>query len=137
MGDRANIIVKSYADTEVYLYSHWDGEDILKSAMHGLKSGRVTDAQYLPRIIFQHMLGSDTGETGYGISGAIGDNEYPIITIDCDGPEAMVWFADEAGTELTKKIPAFKFIELVESNERWPRRDLDGIYAELIEAIGK
>jgi hypothetical protein len=45
---------------------------------------RWNDAQYLARIIFCRMIGERDimGETGYGITSVICDNEHPIITVD-------------------------------------------------------
>lgn len=46
--------------------------------------GRWGDDQYLNKIIFGHAVPADNWqeETGYGISGSIGDNEHPITVCD-------------------------------------------------------
>lgn len=81
MGDRGNIKVG-----KVYLYTHWGGSEIteiLKSALIRGK-GRWNDEPYLTRIIFCEMIKDDVmGDTGYGISTVICDNEYPILDVDC------------------------------------------------------
>lgn len=87
MGDRANIYVSdSYVKGGVYLYSHWDGDGlrtILKTSL--AKKWRWDDCAYLTRIIFCEMVKSDiNGETGYGISLGLCDNEYPILIVDCE-----------------------------------------------------
>lgn len=138
MGDRVNIVVQGYEGSRVYLYSHWDGERVLKSAVKGLKSGRVTDAQYLPRIIFQDMLGSDDGETGYGISSVIGDNQYPILVIDAESMNPSVHFEKEDKTPLTKPMPYQEFLALVEADPIWADdENLYGIFDSLIEKMAK
>lgn len=143
MGERSNIVIQSSYGTEtarVYLYSHWDGEGIIKSALQGMKSGRVNDSQYLARVIFQDMLGADKSETGYGISARIHDNNYPVLVIDPDikgGPQ--VWFeVEKPGDVLTKKISTADFVQLVENVPNWSQQaDAGTLYDELIERIGK
>jgi len=82
MGDRGNIKVG-----KVYLYTHWGGSEIpeiLKKALvRGM--GRWNDEPYLTRIIFCEMIKDDVmGDTGYGISTHICDNEHEILEVDCN-----------------------------------------------------
>ena len=81
MGDRGNIKVG-----KVYLYTHWRGsfiKQILQKALR--RKARWNDEAYLTRIIFEEMIGIDTGsETGFGISTKIQDNEHPILEVDCE-----------------------------------------------------
>lgn len=138
MGDRVNIVVEGYENSRIYLYAHWDGENVLRSALKGLKSGRVTDSQYLPRIIFQDMLKGDNSETGYGISAVIGDNQHPILVIDAESMNPSVRFENDKREDLTRRVPYQEFIELAESDPNWSEAgDLYGIFGSLIERIGK
>ena len=96
MGDRGNIKVG-----KVYLYTHWSGsyiKEILKKALS--REQRWNDESYLTRIIFCEMLEGDIdGETGFGISTEIVDNEYPILEVDVENQEVKcngnVWSFEE------------------------------------------
>jgi len=87
MGDRGNICVHFDKDKEVYLYTHWEGSEIKEILHRALSSeigkNRWDDPAYLTRIIFCEMVGEKNfrGETGFGISTFICDNEYPILHI--------------------------------------------------------
>ena len=106
MGDRSNIVIEE-GNERVYLYAHWGGERVLKSALHGLKSGRWNDPAYLARVVFEHMISDDLGhETGYGISVSIQDNEHPVLVISDRG----VYFDGQ-----TDPMPHAQFVRLVES----------------------
>lgn len=84
MGDRGNIAIVDQGQ-RVYLYTHWHGSEIKAITKQALaRKQRWGDAPYLARIVFQTMLAGDDGETGFGISTCIGDNEYPVVVIDCD-----------------------------------------------------
>lgn len=89
MGDRANIVVyeaqKDASPHEaVFLYTHWSGYELPEVLKAGLAraTDRWDDAPYLARVLFQAMIGTDTGTTGYGISTRIGDNSYPLLVVD-------------------------------------------------------
>jgi hypothetical protein len=90
MGDRGNIVIKQnqYEDKPfqgVFLYSHWDGSDLPWTLQRALqRKARWNDVPYLARIIFCEMIGNDTGETGYGISTSMCDNEHPLLIVDCE-----------------------------------------------------
>lgn len=140
MGDRSNIVIESTYGSEtnrVYLYSHWDGENVIKSAVHGLSTGRATDNQYLARIIFDNMVGTDQGtETGYGISADIGDNEHPILVItDAEGTQVyfeQAW-SGKPSTALTRKVPYTEFLAIVKGIEDWEKKaQLNELYKPLI-----
>jgi len=92
MGDRANIVVKQDDGTRIYLYTHWRGYELPGILQAALERGsdRWDDLQYLSRIIFQQMMGGDTGTTGFGISAAPGDNEHPYLVVDCDAQTVTV-----------------------------------------------
>ena len=83
MGDRGNIKVGN-----VYLYIHWGGSTLKGVLIRALKrKQRWNDEAYLTRIIFCEMMAEEQesldGETGFGISTKIQDNEHPILEVDC------------------------------------------------------
>jgi hypothetical protein len=83
MGDRANVLIE-----DVYLYTHYDGSELPFIVQEALKRGedRWDDAQYLARVVFCEMVKDDLlGTTGYGISAELGDGEYELLKLDCDG----------------------------------------------------
>jgi len=85
MGTRAQVFIK---DEGVYLYQHWDGDNLMDKVVKAVNSpvgkGRQDDPEYLARIIFCEMVrGDEAGETGYGIGTNMhGDIEY-LVTVDC------------------------------------------------------
>lgn len=102
MGSRSNLAVDFGNDEagkpqRVYLYSHWDGEDIAVHLRDAAKEGRrLDDPQYFARILFDKMVGKRQGEeTGYGISPVVCDNSYRILVADCD---SGVIFAEDDPT---------------------------------------
>ena len=93
MGDRGNIGFKTDAcepleRKHVWLYSHWNGSELLQRLQNALKSNeaqsRKDDAPYLTRILIDRVLTDHDSETGWGISTSINDNEHPIIEVDCE-----------------------------------------------------
>lgn len=102
MGDRANVVVRD-SDDLVYLYTHWSGYDLAPRVRDALaRKERWDDIQYLTRIVFESLVGDDTGGTsGFGISSTIHDNERPILVVDCDAQKVLV--ASE-GTERTAGV---------------------------------
>ena len=110
MGNRANIKVVDGQDS-VWLYSHWDGDE-LPEILHVALSRRQRwdHAPYLTRIIFCQMAkGDEDGETGLGISSTIGDNEHLIIVVDVG--MQTVSLEKEAGGVTFKPIPIEKFVD--------------------------
>lgn len=110
MGDRGNIVVQDQG--RVYLYTHWRGSEIgslVKKALR--RKQRWDDSSYLTRIIFDTMTdGHQGGETGFGISSHIVDNEHPVLVVDV--PTQTVWFEEEEGNETKKAaIPFTDFIK--------------------------
>ena len=89
MGCRGNILVKDSTSKEskgVYLYTHWRGNQVKQILQAALKKypNRWDDEPYLCRIIFSEMIKDDVnGETGFGISTYLTDNENSIVTVDC------------------------------------------------------
>ncbi len=91
MGDRANVFVIDDLNADetprgVFLYAHWGGEELPQIVQRAFaRKQRWDDPPYLARIIFCEMVrGFEDGETGFGISSVIGDNEHLIITVDPD-----------------------------------------------------
>ena len=84
MGDRSNIVVVQPDNSRIFLYGHWMGDDNYRVAGQVLSTGsRNTDHAYLTRMLFSKMIAHDLdGETGFGISNTMCDNEYPIVVID-------------------------------------------------------
>lgn len=84
MGDRGNIKVG-----KIYLYTHWDGSNLKKILKRVLKrKQRWNDEPYLTRMIFSEMIKDNVlGETEYGISTEIVDNDNEILNIDCKKQE--------------------------------------------------
>ncbi len=95
MGDRGNIAVLQNGDTpekpeQVWFYTHWSGSEIQETLRAALaRQQRWSDDSYLARIIFCELVGEDNGETGFGISTRIGDNERDILV--CDIPNQRVF----------------------------------------------
>ena len=91
MGDRANIVIEKdnsgLFPHEIYFYTHWRGsdiKDILKKSLFRGK-GRWDDGQYLSRVIFCDLMGSDVnGLTGIGISTGVGDGEYRLLCVNME-----------------------------------------------------
>jgi len=99
MGDRANIILKQYnEDTPLFLYTHWCGHELPRTLQEALaRRQRWDDPTYLARIIFDTMIGNDQGgETGFGISTSLGDNEYNFLYVNV--PEQTVSLIGTGGT---------------------------------------
>lgn len=86
MGDRGNIVIDG-----VWFYTHWGGSEIKQDLQKALnKNSRWEDSAYLARIIFCQMIEGDTeGETGFGISLTMQDNEHPILFVDTESQEVI------------------------------------------------
>lgn len=90
MGDRANCVVHQnlYEDEDnppVWLYTHWRGTGLPVIVQQALIRGkpRWDDPPYLTRIIFDEMTsGQHGGETGFGISTSVCDNEHDYVVVD-------------------------------------------------------
>ena len=114
MGDRSNIVVMQDNNQSVWLYGHWMGEDAISVVGEVLnKKLRWTDAPYLTRMLFSKMTeNAFDEETGFGISTAMQDNEYPIIVLNPRTQEA--WLEEyEWGTGESKVItPVVRFSDM-------------------------
>ena len=107
MGNRANVKLVD-GNSTVFLYTHNYGgilPAILRNAL--AKKERWDDGQYLARIIFQEMLGSDKGTTGYGISSIVRDGSDKILVVDVSDQTVSMankkWsFSDYLDTDVCK-----------------------------------
>jgi hypothetical protein len=121
MGDRSNIVIEDRGE-RVYLYGHWMGSTSIGHVVHGLNSSRTADGSFLARIVFCSMLGRNTeGETGFGISASITDNQNPVLVIRA-GEEPLVWLEDRDGTRVSR---VFDRDEFLERSERSSWRECD------------
>ena len=100
MGDRGQVLIK---DEGVYLYTHWGATvlvDVVKKAI--AKKWRWDDAEYLARIIFDEMIGSEQGEqSGYGISTSKHGDIWRLVTVDCENGKVTVEDNDKVEFEGT------------------------------------
>lgn len=90
MGDRGNIAViqDNEAKEQVWFYGHWSGWRMPAVLQHAIQEGkgRWAAPSYFARIVFCRLVAPDShyyGETSFGISTRIVDNEYPIMVADC------------------------------------------------------
>jgi len=129
MGDRANVYVVQHGNESsgkgVYLYTHYDGEDLPKILQKALKRGkdRWDDEPYLTRIIFNEMTcDNEMDLTGFGISTYLTDNEHDILVVDVD--KQSVGYAKEGEEPKCYKHYSFdKFITLKLSKEQEDEED--------------
>ena len=86
MGARANIMCHYSDGGKVNFYSHWDGDGLAYKLKAALKrQERWDDEMYLARIIFCEMVKDEIdGETGYGISPYVGEEEYKTLHVNFD-----------------------------------------------------
>lgn len=83
MGDRAQVLITEDGQTGVFLYTHWDGNQLPTTLAHALRRGesRWDDAPYLARVIFTDMVRGQLDElTGFGISNT--DTDGFTITVN-------------------------------------------------------
>lgn len=93
MGDRGNIkFIEELGSPSIFFYTHWSGYRLNEIIREGLiqGKGRWSDPPYLARIMFNALQGDDRGETGFGISHAIGDNEHPVMVVDADQQKVYI-----------------------------------------------
>jgi len=85
MGDRTNTVFRMADGSDVVLYQHWGGSEMMSSLAAAIYAARSRwhDESYCTRIIISHLIGNDWNqEYGYGISTYIMDNEHSIPVID-------------------------------------------------------
>jgi hypothetical protein len=109
MGDRAHAVVKS-GDSEVYLYTHWDGTELPETVRDALKrakdAGRLHDAPYLTRIIFCEMIKGEEQDSalGFGIHGKACEDESRDVIVNVDNQ--TVTTSEDGAT-----VPLAQFIQ--------------------------
>jgi len=84
MGERRNIQLVYENRKKIFLYTHWDAEELENILRKALIRGesRWDDESYLARIIFSEMIKDDVeGTTGYGISTEEIDPEFETIVV--------------------------------------------------------
>jgi hypothetical protein len=120
MGDRSNIVIEQSNGERIYLYGHWMGADAINVVTQVLaRRTRWADESYLTRMLFNKMTQGDAdGETGYGISTYVVDNDgYPFIVLK---PETMTVFLEkdnrwnkEPNVAITPEIGFEEFLNAV------------------------
>lgn len=125
MGDRSNIVVEQFAGTRVYLYGHWMGESAISVVGSVLsRQRRWDDESYLARMIFSAMVKNDIGgETGYGISTYLVDNEYPIIVLSPGNRLAWIEQRYDNYDEATLLTPKVTMAEMSDACQKFETFD--------------
>lgn len=140
MGDRGNIVVRGpYGD--VWFYTHWYGTDMKYILQRALaRNQRWDDAAYLARIIFSELIKNDVdGETGYGISTHMLDNEHGILVVDV--PNQKVVRVEEGllvynldGCSVLPKVLDYRvsrtFEEYAKNGFKGPRKKVERRWAQ-------
>lgn len=92
MGNRANVAVQESEGKRVYLYTHWQGQELPETLRRALaRNQRWDDPQYLARIIFCEMVkGNEASDTGFGITACVHDGESRVILVDCEKQEVSL-----------------------------------------------
>ncbi len=122
MGNRNNVIIyqPNYAGEEetqpLYLYSHWDGNDLAVKVMHAIdRAGeRLRDPHYFSRIMFEEMIKDSLGaNTSYGICVGVAPDHDPENT-----PITITWQRSNPGSRL---IEWEMFVEWIDGIKREAR----------------
>jgi hypothetical protein len=100
MSTRAQVqILSQYDDTSVFLYQHYDGDELYDTVKKSIARSRPrwNDEEYLARIIFSDMIkDSLTDLEGFGISTSKhGDIEYLIVVNTLTRDVTKYYIADE------------------------------------------
>lgn len=123
MGQRGNIVIQDDPDGRVYLYTHWRGESVEPIARKALASEagrrRWDDGPYLARIVFDTLTECKSGETGFGISPKLCDNEHEIVVLDTS--RQLAWLENDKGTRLAESVSFEEFAAGAELPGRAPR----------------
>ena len=100
MGDRGQVHIK---DSGVWLYTHWGASNLTKDVKQALsKRWRWSDYEYLSRIIFDEMIGTEHGkETGFGIGSEQHGDVWCVIIIDCENQTVTINENDSVVLEQT------------------------------------
>ena len=85
MGDRTNTVFRMADGSDIVLYQHDGGYQMMANLAAALDAARNrwNDESYATRIIISNLIGEDWNqEYSYGISTYIGDNEHSVPVID-------------------------------------------------------
>lgn len=125
MGDRGNIVIrdgsKSGKPSDVWFYTHWNGTTMGQTVQTALaRKKRWDDSSYLARIIFcQCVKGDIGGETGWGITTSMTDNEHAILIVDVDA-QAVIQ-CKETNDTIGAEEKRWTFAEFLEADvAEWP-----------------
>lgn len=122
MGDRANIymVQNDGKDAGLYFYTHWSGSELPETLQLALKQGkdRWNDEQYLGRIIFCTMVGSDKGNTGFGITTYLCDGGYKLLVVNAEKQTVGV-SASWDSIEVVKSWTFDEYVALDFSKQSW------------------
>ena len=118
MGDRGNIVLRYEENGEgpkdIYLYTHWGGSELpttLQTALN--RKLRWDDSSYLGRIIFNGLTkGQEDGETGYGISPTVTDNEHDFLMVELDKQKVSRVHPDSGKTKASWTFEEFCELDL-------------------------
>lgn len=93
MGCRGQVRIQ---DENVYLYTHWGADQLETDVRKALqKRWRWNDPEYLARIVFEEMIGTQRGtETGYGIGHTRHGDIEVLITLNCARQEIEIMDLD-------------------------------------------
>lgn len=112
MGARGHIYVNTITGGGVYLYTHWQGNEVNEILANALDRGRSRwgDPRYLARIIFSEMIKDDVmGTRGYGIDTILSDdNEYPVPFVYTQFRQVMLGLDTWSFEEFVKKFATRK-----------------------------
>ena len=93
MGDRGQIKITAQGLPDLYLYTHWGANSLPQVVANALARGRgrLSDDEYLNRIIFSEMIqGEVLEETGYGIGFGEHGDVWRVVEINYDDRTAVV-----------------------------------------------
>ena len=85
MGDRTNTVFRMADGSDIILYQHNGGYQMMHNLATALDAARNrwADESYATRIMISNLIGDDwASETGYGISTRIMDNEHSVPVLD-------------------------------------------------------
>ena len=123
MGDRTNTVFRKADGSDIVLYQHWGGENMMHNLATALDAARNrwTDESYCIRIVISNLIGDDwSQELGYGISTHIMDNEHSVPVIDfSDNTVALYDFEwSNFGCELKNQKFRMPFGEFVKKFQK-------------------
>jgi hypothetical protein len=85
MGDRTNTVFRMADGSDIVLYQHWGGENMLAHLAAALNAAeaRWDDESYCTRIVISDLIGDNWSRgTGYGLNTRIMDNEHSVPVLD-------------------------------------------------------